>query len=342
MIPRRILLVRNDKLGDFMLAWPAIRLLKERLPATELSVLVPEYTRPIAELCPWVDQVVLDPGGQQFADSVALARRISVHHFDAAIALFSTTRVGFALWYARIPLRLAPATKLAQLFYNRRLKQRRSRSEKPEYQYNLDLAVAYLQELGIDPGPPLSGPYLHFPDTDTTPLAESLRHSMGLDAQQRLIFVHPGSGGSANNLTLEQYSALCRELRSSNGHGIVITAGPGEESHAETLAQSLGKLPHYLLLPNGLADLARHLQVADLFISGSTGPLHLAGALDRPTAAFYPSHRSGSALRWQTVNQAQNRLAFVPPEGGDPQEVSRIDVTQAATEISHHYLLNPV
>ena len=32
MISERILVVRNDKLGDFMLAWPALALLAQSLP----------------------------------------------------------------------------------------------------------------------------------------------------------------------------------------------------------------------------------------------------------------------------------------------------------------------
>ena len=44
---------------------------------------------------------------------------------DAAITLFSTTRVAAALWRARVPYRLAPATKFAQLLYTDRQRQRR-------------------------------------------------------------------------------------------------------------------------------------------------------------------------------------------------------------------------
>jgi ADP-heptose:LPS heptosyltransferase len=50
----RILVIRNDKLGDFMLAWPALALLKRSLPQSHLSVLVPAYTQSLAEICPWV------------------------------------------------------------------------------------------------------------------------------------------------------------------------------------------------------------------------------------------------------------------------------------------------
>lgn len=56
----RILVVRNDKIGDFMLAWPALACLKQATPEPHVTVLVPAYTAPLAKACPWVDEVIID------------------------------------------------------------------------------------------------------------------------------------------------------------------------------------------------------------------------------------------------------------------------------------------
>src|SRR5690554_2162950 len=138
--PPHILVVRNDKLGDFMLAWPALACIKSAVPEARISVLVPSYTAPLAELCPWIDQVIIDPGnnGDKTAQSKLLSRLRS-ECFTALLTLFSTPRTGWLGWRAGIPYRLAPATKWAQLFYNHRVVQRRSRSAKPEYIYNIEL-----------------------------------------------------------------------------------------------------------------------------------------------------------------------------------------------------------
>ena len=58
--PKKILVIRNDKLGDFMLAWPAFSLLKKQYPDAEITALVPEYTAPLAEQCEWIDKVLID------------------------------------------------------------------------------------------------------------------------------------------------------------------------------------------------------------------------------------------------------------------------------------------
>ena len=79
-----ILVIRNDKLGDFMLAWPALSLLKHQYPQVNITVLVPGYTRPIADLCPWIDNIIIDDShGSILSDALHLSRLIKAGHFDA-------------------------------------------------------------------------------------------------------------------------------------------------------------------------------------------------------------------------------------------------------------------
>ena len=155
---KSILVIRNDKLGDFMLAWPAFSLLKNQYPESEITALVTAYTKDMAELCPWIDKTILDDG----SSALSLAKTISRYRFDASVALFTETRTALACLLSRIPVRIAPATKLAQLFSNNTLKQRRSRSAKPEYEYNVDLVKHLITLQGDTPITTPAPPYLSF------------------------------------------------------------------------------------------------------------------------------------------------------------------------------------
>jgi len=336
--PANLLVVRNDKLGDFMLSWPALRVLKEQLPRVRLTVLVRAYTREAAEMCPWVDEVLLDPGADATRDEGRrLLSELRARRFDAVVTLFSTGRIALLCWRAGIAYRLAPATKLAQFLYNRRVVQRRSRSAQPEWAYNLDLALILLADLG-HPAPPLpAAPFLRFAPEESAALRAAFCAAHGLDPAARLLFVHPGSGGSAVNLDIDQYAALLHKLRSPAPLAFVVTAGPGEAERARELCQRLDGSAT-LLAPGGIRDFSRHIAFADLWISGSTGPLHIAGALDVPTAAFYPRRQSATALRWQTLNRAERRAAFSPPESAGETDMGAIDLDAAAAEISARFL----
>lgn len=338
---QKILVVRNDKLGDFMLSWPALATLKQALPGAAIHALVSGYTAEIAALCPSVDRVITDPGsGAGSGAQLGLIRALRGERYSAAITLFSTARIGAALALSGIPCRVAPATKVAQLFYNKRLTQRRSQSAQPEYVYNRDLVLHYLRGIGREPATLPAPPYLSFAPELLSRTRQQFCATHGIDDHTRLVFVHPGSGGSANNLGLEQYAALARALRSAQGHCIVISAGPGEIDSARHVGSLLAGVAHVVYHSTaGLPSFSRHIALADLFISGSTGPLHIAGALDRPTAAFYTRRRSATALRWQTINRDANRLAFAPPDNAAAEDMAAIDVAAAAATISARFLL---
>jgi len=341
IIPQKLLVIRNDKLGDFMLTWPTFATLKQAMPSCEIHALVAPYTADMARLCPNIDKVILDPGDNgNRANKIALARNIKTQGYDASITLFSTNRIGLTLMLAGIPYRLAPATKIAQLFYNKRLKQRRSRSQKPEWAYNQDLALHYLSDQGVEVAPTPGAPFLSFEQEILATVKQDFCRKHNIDTDKRLVFIHPGSGGSANNLNLHQYAEIGMSLASSNGHHIVISAGPGEFDYAEQLGSLLDNTPHTVYRSEeGLVRFSQHIAVAGLFISGSTGPLHIAGALNCNTAAFYPRRRSATALRWQTINQAERRLAFSPSEEAEAEDMSSIDATEVAKQVSEKFLL---
>ena len=239
---------------------------------------------------------------------------------------------------ARIKYRLAPATKIAQIFYNHRLTQRRSRSLKPEFEYNLDVVRKFLSDFNIKSDISIEPPFLKFQTKEINTLREKFYEEHKIPEKSKLIFVHPGTGGSANNLNLEQYANLIHQLKLGEDYYFVITAGPDEIKYAESLSEKLADIPHIIFRSTeGLINFSKHIQLCSLFISGSTGPLHIAGALNIPTAAFYQRLRSATPLRWQTLNSSDNRLSFTPPENANETDMQKINTMKAAQKIINFY-----
>lgn len=337
----KILIVRNDKLGDFILSYPVYALLKSTIPDVQIHVLVPDYTAPLANTYPWIDKVIIDPGSDaSLNQQIKLLKIIRQEKYDSIITLYSTTRIAIISLLAGIKYRLAPATKIAQFCYNHRLTQRRSRSLKPEYEYNLDLVLHFLAEHDfcspVLPKPPL----LQYPDTEMRTIKNQFFEKFKIKHGSKLIFIHPGTGGSATNLNLEQYANLIQQIHHNDIYTFVITAGPDELDNAKNLSHLLNGIPH-IVYPSteGLVKFSKTIQLCDLFISASTGPLHIAGALNRPTAAFYQRRRSATALRWQTLNSDDRRLAFMPPDDAAESDLQKIDVIAAAKLINSKFII---
>ena len=337
---KKILIIRNDKVGDFMLTYPALSLLKTSLPDVKISVLVSEYTSEMAKACKDIDEIIIDPGASAgWAEQYHLLKTLRNKNFDAAITLFSTFRVGMVLLLAGISYRLSPATKIAQIFYNHKLVQRRSKSLKPEYEYNLDIAIKYLSDIGIEVNEKPKAPFLQFSGNELSTIQSDFYNKYHINKNNKLIFIHPGTGGSATNINLEQYAKLIKNINVDNNTTFVITAGPNEIEHANNLSKLLKETAHIVYHSvDGLINFSKLIQLCDLFISASTGPLHIAGALDRPTAAFYQRRRSATPLRWQTLNSKDRRLAFTPPETAGESDMQQVDITEAAATINNTFL----
>ncbi|WP_028866482.1 glycosyltransferase family 9 protein [Psychromonas hadalis] len=324
----KILVVRNDKIGDFMLAWPSFAMLKQSLPHIQIDALVPAYTKPLAELCPWIDNVIIDSAKKE--DQTSLVATIKAQHYSDYICLFSTTRNALLGYRSKIPYRLAPATKLAQFLFTARLKQRRSQSAKPESEYNLDLIRHYLQHKKVSVIE-VKAPFLTVDKEVQKQFKKGLYCSFSNNIK-KLCFVHAGSGGSANNLSLDQYAQLINLISKAHPEfGFVLTAGPSEEAQAKELQQLLETQveSHLYQSTQGLVSFAQTISCADLFIAGSTGPLHIAGACDVPTVGFFPAKRSATPLRWKPLNSEKRHIAFTPQTGGKVQDdMQMIDIDE--------------
>ncbi|OHD78143.1 MAG: heptosyltransferase [Sulfuricurvum sp. GWF2_44_89] len=293
-----ILVVRNDKLGDFITALPTFYVLKQHNPENRIIALVALLNRKLAESCDFIDEVIVD----ESPDILELAFKIKKARIDASITLFSNTRVALAQFIARIPLRIAPATKIAQIFYNRRIRQRRSEVKMAEFEYNLELTKALFPDITLD----FPKPLLQLEGS-----AEAYRafcSEYGVD--KPVIAFHPGFGGSSDaNWTLAEYTLLVRLAEADERFDVVMTFGPDEEKLYDEAKELLGESRVILYRSRGsVVDFAKLLSSFKLFISTSTGTYHLASAVGCETFTFFADTLFASASRWKSIGEQQRHF----------------------------------
>ncbi|MFV1983443.1 MAG: glycosyltransferase family 9 protein [Thiohalomonadales bacterium] len=333
-IPESILICRTDKLGDFVLSLPAFLLIKKALPKTKIIALTQEYTKPIAELCDGIDEIITVPKASSALTTIKnTVRIIKPLKVDVSISLFTTATLAIGLFISKIRFRVAPATKIDQLFYNFRLRQRRSQSLKPEFEYNLDLVKYYLDFNKNKYENSFERPTIKFQPDIINNTKQLFCTEFDINKSTKLIFVHVGSGGSANNLSPTQYADLINQLTEKFQATFVLCEGPEDTENVEKTISLLKSENFVRYISNqGLLEFTKHIAMADFFISGSTGPLHLAGALDIPTAGFYPNRRSATSTRWKTLNSVNNFLAF-SPNLKNSEDMSNINMENTAITI---------
>lgn len=296
-----ILVVRNDKLGDFITALPTLYVLKHRDPSNRIIALVAPLNRKLAESCDFIDEVIVDEGG----DILELAFLIKKANIDASVTLFSNTRVALAQWVARIPIRIAPATKIAQIFYNRRVKQRRSEVKMAEFEYNLELAKSLYPDISAE----FPKPLLAFDDTAYKIFCEAY------GVTKPVIAFHPGFGGSSDaNWTLAEYLELVHIAEQNRDVDTVMTFGPDEENLYNEAKAMLGESRVILYRSQGsIVDFAALLSRFKLFVSTSTGTYHLASASGCETFTFFADTLFASAARWKSIGDEAKQHHFMIP-----------------------------
>lgn len=313
----KILVVRNDKLGDFITALPTFYVLKHHNPANTIVALVAPLNQELAQSCPFIDEVIVDYGEHP----LSLAQHLTKKNLDASITLFSTTRVALAQWLARIPLRIAPATKIAQIFYTHRIVQRRSEAKMAEFEYNLALIHPLFPRISVV----FPQPLLTFEST----LFETFCRIHHL--HKPIITFHPGSGGSTEaNWSVREYIELITLALEHTEIDIVITFGPDEEQLCAETKGYLGK-SRVIIYPSkgSLVEFAALVSRFSLFISTSTGTYHLASAVGCETFTFFGDSLFASAARWKSIGDPHKQHPFMIPHDPEGRKMMFFTVKEA-------------
>ena len=96
--------------------------------------------------------------------------------------------------------------------------------------------------------------------------------------------LNPGAGWGAKRWPAERYGEVARAL-AARGFGVVINAGPGEETLAQEVNAASGNAG--IALSPELDELIALTRRSSLVIAGDTGPLHLASALGKPVVGIF-------------------------------------------------------
>ena len=282
----KILVVRTDRVGDVLLTTPISTALRQAFPCARISWLVRPYAAPLLQHNPDVDQVLVDDGGS----SAELVARIRQEKFDVAIVALPRRRIAWALWRAGVPIRIGPASKPCSILFTKRLWQRRSEGKRHEADYNLEL----LEALGV---PFKRHPTRFVLTEEELRDARALLESQGISFSRPLVILHPGSGGSSARWPLGHFMALGDRLQ-SGGCDVVVTGGPGE-NFQDAMIGNMQRLPFIIAAGSvSLRQLAGVMSCADLLVTNSTGPLHLAVALGVPTVSIYSPIPTCDPTRW--------------------------------------------
>lgn len=291
--PKNILVVRTDRIGDVVLSLPLAGIIKKRYSDCRVTFLVRKYTSDVVTNHPYIDDVIILSEND---NRILIRENISIlkkKKFDTAIIVHPSFRIALILFLSGIKTSIGIAYRWYSFLFNKKVFEHRKNAKKHELEYNVSL----LNKIGIDEQPsPNNVSFDLNVDADNLEIVQSKLMDSWVDLDKPIVILHPGSGGSAVDLPVEKMAMIVKDLSANNNINLLITGTEDEHKLCESI--SSGTDAKNLA---GMFDLLQMISLISLcrvFISNSTGPLHIAAALGKLVVGFYPKIITCSKERW--------------------------------------------
>jgi len=290
---KRVLIVRLSAIGDVVHTLPALAALRRALPDAHLAWIVESLAAPLLEGHPLLDEVIVYPRGKwrengyvlSLADVIRFAAGIRRRRFDTAIDFQGLTKSAAIPWFNGIPTRIGfggeDAREMSGWFYTVHL-------TPPD-----DLVHVVHRNLYLLTAFGITAPAVEFPFPDLSAEREAVTQRLeqeGIGRGEQMVFLNPGAGWETKRWPAEYYGRLAARIAREDECRVLITWGPGEETLVEA---ALAEVPAELrdrvhrAPPTTIREFAALLDRCRVFVSGDTGPVHIAAARGVPVVGVY-------------------------------------------------------
>ena len=269
--PQRILLLRIERIGDLIMALPAIRDVRALAPEAEIDLVVGAWNAELAAALPYVTRVLtMTPrwlargdGGESFPALVRTAVSWRRRAYDVAINFEPDIRTNLLLALSGARWKAGWTTGGGGALLDR------GRAYDTGAHTSANLRQLVADVFSVQPSPS-NLPLLVLPDRTR----EHAAHRLGRTGRP-LAGVHVSGG----------------RLVKHDGARILLTGSAGDRAMVDQVKAVLSADDVIDVAGEAsLLELAALIERCDVFVTGDTGPMHLAAAVGTPiVAVFGPS-----------------------------------------------------
>jgi ADP-heptose:LPS heptosyltransferase len=304
--PSCIAIFQALNLGDLLCTTPALRAIRGRFPAAEITFIGRPWAEDFVARLPMVDRFLPFPGFPGIAESPPSAAPTVPHwpRFDLAIQMHGSGEVsnGFvAALEATHSVGFGPAAE-------RRLMMVLSWvASEPEPLRWLRLAAA----VGATP----AGLHLEFPVT----AAERARAAalIGPPDGRPVIGLHTGASDSSRRWPAESFAKLGDRLAERRQARIVLTGSDQERSLTASVCRMMKAPAIDLAGITDLGELATVISTLDLLVTNDTGVSHVAAATGSPSIVLFGPTRPE---RWAPLDRRRHHVIDATTFPGAPAD----------------------
>jgi lipopolysaccharide heptosyltransferase II len=290
--PRRILLLRLERIGDLLMVLDAIGAARATWPDAEIDLAVGSWNAPLASCLRGISHVhVLDVPwlaregtGLSWQALIGRARDWRTRRYDLVLNFEPDIRSNILAWLTGAPRRLGYWTAGGGALLTDAL------AYAPASHVSANALDLVRHAAGDRLKTPTPGPHVAPTAAAIAAADAALAGAQG----NRLVGLHVSGGRESKQWHLSRFAEVGRAM-AADGHTLVLTGGSGDRRMVDEVRAALGPIEALgpdarvidiagaLDLPATAAVLAR----LDLLITGDTGPMHLAAAVGTPVVALF-------------------------------------------------------
>lgn len=287
---KKILIARSDNLGDNILTLPLLYAAKNSFPNSEVHLLTSEIPSELFQTIEFIDKIIVKSNSN-------LKELFSDEKYDLFIAARPQKDEAVTAFTSRVSFRIGTAFRIFSFFYNVWLFEHRKDCKLHESEYNFNLLKRIKPE----------AEYRKFYDFNLGEKFEKDTIERFSITDKNFIIIHPGSKGSSFDLPIEtMINFLNLFLTTDDEHQIILTGSIDEKSLCNEILQTVNSNHRSRIqdLSGSLKirELAAMIKYCNLFVSNSTGPIHIAGVMNKKIIGFYPDVVPLKPSRWKPLS----------------------------------------
>lgn len=283
--PERVLIVLAGLIGDTVMSTPLLIEVRRLWPKTRLTVLGQVHNCDLLAACPLIDEFIQTPvlpfSFRKMAQVKDLQFRLKHQNIDLAIIVLGD-QFAQLLADAEIPVRVGVSGHILEPFLTHTYEIGSPRTWGPHERLNA------LRALGVDAKD--VSPQLWVSDAARRSVSSTLE-TLNVTRNSSLVLLHPFASAATRSLPTARVAEIANRLHDELEVQVVLIGGSREVPAAEQVMSLVGE---------GISDLTGRLSIqetcallerADVVVTTDSGPLHLAGALNRPTVGLFRAIR---------------------------------------------------
>jgi len=316
----KILVSRTDKIGDVILTLPVINEIKRLLPGSFVYFLISKRLGNLLEGYRDIGKLIYT---EDFNPS-ELKQFIMDNYITVSVSVFPEKSLAYTFFKAGVKHRAGTAYRWYSFLYNHRIKEHRKYAVKHESDYNLNLLSFLTDDISYE-----KKFYFTYTETEYAKLRNKLTEKH-FYIEKPFVIIHPGSKGSALDLPLNTFIEFHKKaLEKFRDYNFVLTGIEQEKGITGMFTKTENTYDLAGIL--NLRELMILTDKSRLFVSNSTGPIHIAGALSKNIIGFYPNSAPMNPTRWKP--QSENPVIITPAAGDDMNKIRVENILESAEKI---------